>query len=103
MLEFEVAPGDQSVYEITTTSGKKYLVRCPGTQSWTTKHDGLLVFLIGTVSEQPAMLRELDKIVSFTKREDLVSNDPRRPERMGELFWASEPGQGVTIRSVHLD
>ena len=42
MLQFEVAPGDQSVYEITTTSGKKYLVRCPGTQSWRTKHDGLL-------------------------------------------------------------
>lgn len=99
MLEFEVAPGDQSVYEITTTSGKKYLVRCPGTESWETKGDKLLVFLIGKVSEQPTMLRELDKIVSFTKREDLVSNDPRRPERMSHLFWAPAP----SIASVHLE
>jgi hypothetical protein len=99
MLEFEVAPGDQSVYEITTTSGKKYLVRCPGTESWETKGDKLLVFLIGKVSEQPAMLRELDKIVSITKREDLVSNDPRRPERMSHLFWAPAP----SIASVHLE
>lgn len=99
MLEFEVAPGDQSVYEITTTSGKKYLVRCPGTESWETKGDKLLVFLIGSVSERVVMLRELDKIVSITKREDLVSNDPRRPERMSHLFWAPAP----SMASVHLE
>lgn len=99
MLEFEVAPGDQSVYEITTTSGKKYLVRCPGAQSWTTKFDGLPVFLIGKTSEKPVMLRELDKIVSFVKRDDLSSNDPRRPEHMTILFQAPCP----PMLSVHLE
>lgn len=103
MLEFEVAPGDQSVYEITTASGKKYLVRCPGTESWETKGDKLLVFLIGSVSEQVVMLRDLEKVVSFTKREDLSSDDPRRPERMGDLFWAKESGHGVAMRSLHLE
>ena len=101
MLEFQVAPGDQSVYEITTDSGRKYLVRCPGVKS-TDLRDAMMAFLIGTACEQPVMLRELDKIVSFTKREDLTSTDPRRPERMGDLLWTSKGKDPVAIRSVHL-
>lgn len=102
MLEFQVAPGDQSVYEITTDSGKKYLVRCPGVKSTDLRCGALMAFLIGNACEQPVMLRDLDKIVSFTKREDLTSNDPRRPERMGDLLWTGKGKDPVAIRSVHL-
>lgn len=33
MFKFEVPENDQSVYEITTESGNRYLIRCPGTAS----------------------------------------------------------------------
>ena len=94
MIKFVVPQNDQSVYEIITDSGKKYFVRCPGMCSPEDENkDGLMAFLVKGGSEQAVMLRNLKKIVSFTRRPDLPVGK-NRPASMYDLMLV-HPGQGA--------
>lgn len=67
MFKFEVPENDQSVYEITTESGNRYLIRCPGERSYETDdtlRDALFAFRVINGNEQLVQLRNLDLIVS---------------------------------------
>lgn len=94
MIQFAVPQNDQSVYEITTESGRKYFVRCPGMCTPEDENkDGLMAFLVEGGSERTVMLGNLKKIVSFTRRPDLpVGKD--QPESMYDLMFV-RPGQGA--------
>jgi hypothetical protein len=70
MFKFEVPENDQSVYEITTESGNRYLIRCPGTAS-SDDADSVYAFHCFDGKEQLVMLFNLDRIASFTRRPDL--------------------------------
>ena len=97
MVKFEVPENDQSVYEITTKSGRQYLIRCPGEHSHEdeeTPRSGVLAYLIANDSEQTVMLTKLDLITSFTRRPDLPFDKSHQPRRMGDLMWR-RPGEGV--------
>lgn len=87
MIKFAVPENDQSVYEITTLSGKKYFVRCPGMCSPEDEtKDGIFAFLVENNGERPVILRHLQNIVSFTRRPDLPIGEPK-PKSMYDLLW----------------
>ena len=101
MLKFSIPQNDQSVYEITTESGHKYLVRCPGMCAPEDENDdGLLAFLIDDGRERTVMLRNLKKIVSFTRRPDIPVGKGQ-PTSMYDLLLV-QPGQG-TYSFLHSD
>ena len=94
MIKFVVPQNDQSVYEITTESGRKYFVRCPGMRMPEDENkDGLMAFLVEDGKDRPVMLWNLKKIVSFTRRPDLPVGE-ERPESMYDLLFV-RPGQGA--------
>ena len=94
MIHFEVPSNDQSVYEITTESGRKYFVRCPGMCSPDDEaKDGLMAFLVEDGKERTVMLWNLKRIVSFTRRPDLPVGK-NRPASMYDLMLVRQ-GQGA--------
>ena len=96
MFKFEVPENDQSVYEITTESGNRYLIRCPRERSYETDdtlRDALFAFRVINGNEQLVQLRNLDLIVSAIRRSDLPIGK-LRPRRMGDLFLV-HPGEGA--------
>ena len=101
MIKFSIPENDQSVYEITTKSGKKYFVRCPGMVSPNDPDkDGIFAFLVGEGGERTVMLRHLERIESFTRRPDLpVGTD--QPKSMYDLLW-KKPGKGA-YSFLHFD
>ena len=104
MLEIVIPRNDQSIYEIKTTSGKSYLVRCPGQSFPENDQGGMLAFLVEEAGERTVMLRDMSKISSFVRRTDLqVSEDAERPESMYDLL-SRRPGQGARgFIMFHLD
>lgn len=96
MFKFEVPENDQSVYEITTESGNRYLIRCPGERSYETGdtlREALFAFHVVDGNECLVHIHNLNLIVSAIRRPDLPVGMVR-PRRMGDLFWV-HPGEGA--------
>ena len=102
-MKIEVPANDQAVYELTTKSGRKYLVRCPG-ENWDGRsRSGVMAFLIEGSAERAVMLHELDLVVDFVRRPDVpLCAGARKPERMGDLM-CRRPYEGViSFLNYHL-
>ena len=104
MLKIAVPQNDQSIYELTTESGKKYFVRCPGQAFDEGDNDGMVAFLVEGGGERPVMLREMHKIVSFIRRPDLpIPENANCLSSMLDIF-TRRPGHGAyNILSFHLE
>lgn len=100
MFKFEVPENDQSVYEITTESGNRYFIRCPGERS--SKDGSLFAFLVEDGNERPVKLSRLDLVTSFTRRPDLPVGD-LQSIRIGDLLWPQSAGGRLAFRSFPLE
>lgn len=86
MLQISVPNDDQSVYELTTKSGKTFLVRCPGTFVESEK-DGLFCFVVKNDVETPTMFTGTEQIASFVKRPDVkIPTNAMHPSQMSDLM-----------------
>lgn len=89
MIDFTVPENDQTVYEITTSSGNHYFVRCPGQTFYVDDETPIIpVFaflLLDENKEQAVMLKNLECITKITPRPDLPIGQSR-PISMTSLF-----------------
>ena len=102
-MKIEVPANDQAVYELTTKSGRKYLVRCPGA-SWNgDDRSGVPALLVEGEVEMFVMLRGLSLVTSLVRRPDVpVRAEAQKPAKARELFWKRRSGGAAGIQLYFL-
>lgn len=94
MLKIAVPQNDQSIYELTTESGKKYFVRCPG-MHLDDEREGLFCFLVEDDLETPVMFLNVQSITSFVRRPDMKLPQNANTPRWVLDLMSHAPGEGV--------